>query len=376
MWQNPAPHCTNPSCPYFHHENDQDTSWRRDFGFYSTKAFGTVNRYQCNHCGKTFSDQSFKIDYYVKKPVNYEDLIRPLVSTSGQRNTGRFYGLRYELIQNRYERLSRMLMAVHAQLRKEIGYEEAFVLDGFESFSKSQYYPNNINILVGSESEFIYGMGFSQLRRKGVMTEEQKEERERLETTYGRAPGKAITMSAALLMANAANYLDENNLSKTTLRSDEHLAYVRAYRSLHGLENYFTHERYSSKAPRNDKNPLFAVNYVDRQFRKDQANHVRETVQFARCPSAMMARLSIYQMYHNYMMPKRIKQADKGDWSTRGEFMGLGKERIIEVLLQHWKRRPFFLKTKLWAQEKATWLMKWRNSSIARGMRTPLHIFV
>ena len=148
-------HCTNPRCPYFHHTNPADSSWRRDHGTYETKAFGTVQRYQCLLCRKTFSTQSFSIDYWVHKPVDYLPLIRSLVSTSGQGNITRFTTLRYEVIQNRYERLCRFFLAVHAHLRQHITLDEPLSLDGFESFSRSQYFPNNINILTGTSSEFI-----------------------------------------------------------------------------------------------------------------------------------------------------------------------------------------------------------------------------
>jgi len=46
-----------------------------------------------------------------------------------------------------------------------------------------------------------------------------------------------------------------------------------------------------SKLYRNYQNLLFVANYLDRQIRKDNANHVRQTIQFAQCPQAMMAKL-------------------------------------------------------------------------------------
>jgi|GEM_PF-4274898 len=43
-----------------------------------------------------------------------------------------------------------------------------------------------------------------------------------------------------------------------------------------------THRRYSSRLPRTVGNPLFPVNYIDRECRKDMAEYVRETIRFAR----------------------------------------------------------------------------------------------
>ncbi len=373
---NPAPHCSNPYCPFFYYRNTQDTSWRDPHGSYFTLAFGEVPRYQCRWCGKTFSDQTFKVDYYVKHPVDYLPLIKSLVSTSGQGNMGRFTGFRYELIQNRYERMARFFLALHAALRTEIVQEEDFVLDGFESFSLSQFFPNNVNILVGAQSEFIYQMGFAQLRRKGAMTDEQKVRREELEACLGKAPPKAVEDSVARILEDICSWLIEKGFAAKRLKTDQHKAYVRSLRRVARADGLLQHKRYSSKIPRTRKNPLFAVNYVDRQFRKDQVNHVRESVQFARCPAAMMNRLTIYQGYHNYLMPRRVRAQRKGDWQTRGEALGVPTAKILEVIESLWGKRIFLHHTSLWQEERRTWLMKWRNKGVKLGRRVPFYVRV
>ena len=369
-------HCTNPKCFRFFHQDPLDMSWMKDHGCYKTEAFGFVKRYLCQTCGKTFSDQSFALDYYVKKPVDYVLLIKSLVSSTGQGNIRRFEKMREEQIQNRYERLSRLFLAIHAHLREKLKPEEDFVLDGFESFSRSQYYPNNINIIAGHQSEYIYTMGYSQLRRKGRMTEKQKLKRQAEENSLGRAPKKAVEMSVASLLTDLGKLLYRKEIGKKILFSDEHAAYKRSLKRIVDAQDYFDHQTISSKKPRTRSNPLFPVNYIDRQIRKDSANHVRETVQFSRCPSAMMARLTIYQMYHNYLMPKRVKLQRQGDWKTRGESLNIPKQIIHDTFEQFCNRRPFLNHTPVWEQEEKTWLMEWQNNNIRIGRRIPKYINV
>ena len=91
-------HCPNPKCSYYH-APPKAHQWYKPHGKYETKAFGTVLRSRCMRCKKTFSLQTFSLDYYVKKPVDYMKLIRYLVTGSGQRNIWRFERLRVELIQ-------------------------------------------------------------------------------------------------------------------------------------------------------------------------------------------------------------------------------------------------------------------------------------
>lgn len=372
---NLAPHCPNPDCRFFHHRNGGDTCWRARHGEYSTLAFGRVTRYRCRGCGKTFSDQTFRIDYYVKHPVDYIPLIIALVSTAGQGNMSRFSGLRYELIQNRYERIARFFLAVHASIRDLLQGEEDFVLDGFESFTVSQYFPNNVNHIVGAKSELIYQMGFSQLRRKGAMSDEQKARREEFEASLGKAPPKAIEDSVRRILQDICGWLTEKGFGAKRLKTDEHKSYLRALKRLPREKSLLLrHEQYSSRAPRTVGSPLFPVNYVDRQLRKDLANHVRETVQFARSPSAMMNRLTIYQGYHNYLMPRRVRQQRKGDWRTRAEVLGMEAKRIRTTIRSLWGKRVFFHHTRLWQEEQRTWLMQWQNVGIRSGRRIPLYI--
>ncbi|GAB1481198.1 hypothetical protein MASR2M78_00130 [Treponema sp.] len=66
-------------------------------------------------------------------------------------------------------------MYLHAKLTETLALEENLVTDGFESFTQSQYHPCNINILVGTNSQFLYGTTFAPLRRKGRMTAEKAE---------------------------------------------------------------------------------------------------------------------------------------------------------------------------------------------------------
>jgi len=59
------PFCPNPHCSW--HTLSPPSQWLRCKGFYSTKAFGRVKRFQCKACGTTFSSQTFSLSYYVKK---------------------------------------------------------------------------------------------------------------------------------------------------------------------------------------------------------------------------------------------------------------------------------------------------------------------
>ena len=114
------PHCPNPACINF--RSPCTGKWYQHYGSYHTKVFGKVVRFRCSTCGKTFSTQTFHINYYAKKVIDYEPIIEHLVTASGNLDLYRKLGVSAASVENRIERLSRVVLAIHASLlRVQIG---------------------------------------------------------------------------------------------------------------------------------------------------------------------------------------------------------------------------------------------------------------
>ena len=75
-------------------------------------------------------------------------------------------------------------MAAHAESLRTFVPTEPLVADGFESFVRSQYFPNNINLLLTADSQLLLGATYCTIRRRGTMTEAQKKRRGELEALY------------------------------------------------------------------------------------------------------------------------------------------------------------------------------------------------
>ena len=167
------------------------------------------------------------------------------------------------------------------------------------------------------------------------------------------------------LLQWAAKVLDEKKIKETLILSDDHKCYPRAIGNAQKKAKVVLHHsRVSSKRARNYQNPLFAVNYLDRQFRKDLSDHTRETVQFSKDPSCMMSRMEIYSYFHNYCKPFRIKRGKENrpeHWISHSQIAGLLPEIYVHLLVLSKGRRVFFHKTTLNKEEKKTWLHLWKN---------------
>lgn len=375
-----------PFCPYegcSNHLNPAERNWYYRKGYYSTKAFGPVARYRCRACGKGFSRQTFRLDYYVKRPLDYRELAFAINSGSGLRALARKLGVGHHSIINRIGRLARQSVGMTAELLFEVQsiIQENFAIDGFESFVSSQYEPNNIHLLVGTESQFLYDFDYAHLKRKGRMSEEQKRERERRELLLVR-PRVSISASFANLSASLRALIVRRLPEQSCLFTDEKLEYQRVLNTsplfIHlqriGL---FAHRRFSSKLPRTPYNPLFSVNYLDREVRKNNANHVRETVQFSRSVNNCLERVALFQLLHNYFKPYRVDHREKKEY-LHAEIAGIARASVERALGQIFERRRFYshVRTRLSASQELVWRRAVGNVDRYDGGYTAKYVFM
>jgi hypothetical protein len=313
-----------------------------------------VPRYRCLCCGSTFSAQTFSIDYYAKTVLNYQKILEELGTGAGCIDLARICGCGIKTILNKLDRLSRCALALQSQASKHLNYQEAFCYDGFESFSYSQYFPNNIGVLVGADSQFLYSIDYTTLRRKGRMTGAQKRKRSLIEERH-KVPKGSLTRTVRETIADLYQRLTGQGVKQADLFSDENVVYKNVLKRLPQKPLSMKHQRVSSRLSRTHHNPLFPVNYMDRQIRKDNSDHHRETVQFAKGPAGMMSRMTIYQMLHNFHKPYRIKEARKGNGKTHAEVAGISSGKLAELLSGWGSRRPFLSKLTLSKNEKRLW---------------------
>lgn len=358
--------CPNPKCR-LHTSDPKGVVWYQKFGFHHTKAFGPVQRYRCTLCRKTFSSQTFSIDYYAKRVLSYDRIMREIVGCSSNRHISRTLRASCDSVQNRVARLSRNALSMHEHAMSLIPFAEDVAADGFESFTHSQYHPNNINILVGSRSQFTYFWNEVTIRRKGVMTEKQRLRRDELEKKWKATKG-GITRSFAEVYVRIADLCTRLPYRHCTLYTDEHKSYVYARKASASVRHIstiglFSHIRLSSKLPRTRHNMLFPVNYMDREIRKDQKNHVRETVCHARNQSNMMQRLSLYLWHHNYYKHHRIIDRDQESVPLHAEVAGLTRKKIRSLKRGFFQHRAFLSRSLVSGSYLDIWMC---------GLRTPM----
>lgn len=354
--------CPNSACAY--HQHAPHSKWFVAAGFYTTKAFGIVQRFRCRLCGKYFSTQTFSLDYFAKRQIAYCQIETLLSSSMSIRALARFFAASCGTIQNRIDRLARQALALQRMLRTKSNRHESVCIDGFVSFDVSQYFPNNITIAVTADSQFFLAATHATLRRCGRTTAPQKQRMTELYRSCAFEP-RSIERSFRELLDRLAHERMPQKWHPLILITDEKQEYRRAlYKHplfrLQNAEHRVVHLTVNSTEPRTWFNPLFSSNYMDRELRKDQAAHRRETVCFSRNVANMLNRCCVYMAWHNYAKPFRIKAHQKARM-THAEAAGIPRHLVAAGRLWMFRERAFLtrlsldpLDEKFWKREFAT----------------------
>jgi transposase-like protein len=286
------PFCPNPACQY---HREPTTSWRwLRAGFFSRDAKPErIQRFRCGHCGRYFSTQTFRTDYWLKCPKLLAEAFHAMTHCTGFRQLARKFDCSPQTILGHVRRLGRHCLLFHEQLRPKGELADSLALDGLRTFEFSQYHPSEFHLLVGRGSHFTYGFTHSELRRSGSMTAAQRKRRAVLERQYGRPDPRSVEREVARVVGIVCA-----GATKAVIHTDLNPAYPQAFARLDWLT--IEHHTISSRAARTTSNPLWVINLADNLIRHSCANHKRETIAFSKETGSTVARMWVMVAWRNY----------------------------------------------------------------------------
>ena len=309
------PCCPNPGCTF--HGFSRGWRYRRAGSFQRLRAPRTVPRFQCSHCRRSFSSQTFSTTYWLKRPELLHPTWDALLACAGYRQIARIQHCSPTTVMTHAERLGRHALLFLEKHRPKAAPVEPVVVDGFESFEFSQFHPLHLNLAIGAHTHFFYAFTDAELRRKGRMSTAQKRKRRCLEFRFGRPHPRAIEHGMAALLSLVAP-----PGSQIEIRSDEHPAYPRAWRRVPRVA--VRHIATPSKQARTARNPLFPVNRADLWLRHSGANHKRETIAFSKRRASVIERCAMLSVYLSYQKSFSEKKQD----ATPAQRLGIMRTKL------------------------------------------------
>ena len=287
--------CDSPECrsnPAFQYQ-------RR--GTYTRTCDGrTVQRFQCKGCKHTFSTQTFRVDYKLRKPALDIPLFLLLISKVTLRQCARDLECDRGTVAQRLKLFGEHCRAFHELRMKARGergpWQGRFLLDELETYEHNRRLkPLTVPLLVHRPSFCILHVAVGTLPpRKPLSPANQK----KLELS-----GEKRTSESRAKVAECFDEL-QRLLPPTGIvkvDTDEKHTYRALLRKRFGER--LVHETTSSKRRRSYWNPLFVVNHTFAMLRDGLSRLVRRTWAGSKQRQKLEWHLWTYIAWRNYVRP-------------------------------------------------------------------------
>ena len=126
------PYCPNPTCRQ--HSDPEPRFFRHHGSFLPKCRRHPVPRFRCGTCRRTFSRQTFRLDYRDHRPDLNRPLFLLLSSGVGLRQSSRVLGLSLTCTQLKFRKIARHLRRLNCNLRRPLPSGSTYQLDELETF--------------------------------------------------------------------------------------------------------------------------------------------------------------------------------------------------------------------------------------------------
>lgn len=290
----------------------------------------------CTVCWRTFSSQTFRLDYRLRRPDTIEPVFVALCSKTTMRKTARNLGVNREHVARRMRLLARHCRTFH---RHGLGIAEArearlgrtFQFDELESYEEHRRLkPVTVSVLIEQRTGFVIHTDVETLppRKPLRRREEAKlQELERVEGARGSGSLRAVRRTVDQLERVACR---EGAIRVTTDRkASYHTALTRS------LGSRLEHRRIDGRAQRGVRNPLFPINHTLARFRDLASRLVRQTWAAAKKRTALADQLDVVVAFRNYVDGWRSEPAARRRTSAAAE-LGILSRRLTPAEFLHW----------------------------------------
>ena len=260
-----------------------------------------VQRFQCKHCRRSFSTQTFSGDYRLKRPELSLPIFHKLVSKVTLRQISRTLHCNRKLVAHRLELFGEQCRAFHAERIELAGgsglREGLFLLDELETYEHSRRLkPLTVPVLVHKPSHCVLHVAVGTLPPRRPLS---RSETAKLAADQA-ASGKRCSESRAKVkecFERLRRLLPK--AGPVHVRTDQKHTYAVLLKELFGER--LTHRTTHSTEPRTYSNPLFVVNHTLAMLRDGLSRLVRRTWAASKLRQRLEQHLWIWIAWRNYV---------------------------------------------------------------------------
>jgi transposase-like protein len=323
-----------PFCPFVscvRHATPGERFYRSKGCYRSSRRDEPIPRFICRSCGRSFSRQTFRADYRLKR----HDLTKPiwLMLSSGvsQRQCARVLGVDRKLIDDRLVRFGRHAIRLHDRVTERLVPKGRFQFDEIETFESSRITkPLTVGLLLEQDSLYVIGTSVGKLRTRVSGSAASRRRREEYEQLHGRRKNGSRRVVRSLLRRLRVAMERSNGPVELRITTDEKKTYPILIREMLGEDIH--HETVSSRAPRNAANPLFPINHLEAMIRYGVSRFIRRSWCAAKRAASVSLHLAIYSCWKN-LVRRRTNEDDE----SAAMMLGLTRRRLTPNELFEWR---------------------------------------
>ena len=295
-----------PCCPSLRCPSQRSRLPRRiqRKGAYRRRCDGRlVPRFRCLHCRRSFSSQTFRLDYRLRKPWLNPTVAQLLCAKTTLRKMAEILGVDRKTIEARLELFGAHCRDFHESLLRRHrgrtgGLRGAMMMDELETFERDRRLcPITVPVLIEKHSYFVVHVETAPLGPRGRLSEADQKRRERYEDRFGRRRSGSREAVRRTLQAWKEAAGPQGAVQIETDRKSSYRGLLREVFPV-GQPHHATH---SSKAPRTYANPLFPINHTNALLRDSVSRLVRRSWGASKERWRLERHLWVFVVFRNYV---------------------------------------------------------------------------
>ena len=303
------PRCPNPHCD--HHAEPSGRFYLQKGCYQPSCRQEPVPRFRCKHCGRSFSRQTFRLDYRDRRPYDNELLFLLLASGIGLRQCGRVLRMNVRAVQEKKTKIAAAFALLHANLSPGLPTGRTYLLDEEETYEGASIRPLTMPVVIEKETWFVVATAVGTIRRGAVRGSTRRRLEEADQWRYGTREDQSDLRVREVLAALAT----KAPAGRLVLRTDQKQSYARIAAAIFGQR--LEHERTSSKRVRNHSNPLFPINVTMAMTRDNCGRLRRRSWLVTKKAERLQEHLQLFTIYRNYVR-RRFNRDEEDNTPARG----------------------------------------------------------
>jgi len=287
------PFCPHPDCS--NHFGRPGRFYRRRGSYKPRCRRFRISRMQCRACRRTFSRQTFRVDYRDRHPQTNVRILEMLCSGTGLRQVARTVGLDPRAVQQKLRKYGAHAARLHDNLARRLPSGREFVFDEEESYEHKSIWPVTVPILIDAETWFVVACAVGPIRRLAPAGTARRRWQDEDEKIHGRRPDESRRRVREVL----TDLRRRVPVGQLQIRSDEKASYRRLVPDIFG--DRAVHRTTSGRSPRTKYNRLFPINVTIAMSRDNCGRLRRRSWLVSKRAARLRDQLALFMIYRNYI---------------------------------------------------------------------------